>query len=133
MPHRTPSLRDTASEYLAKAPIGPFSIAGFEQLRRSIEEYIDALTGEALRVAKRAQADTISSAHVDDASRHLLALRGRRIFRHLGTIGGILLGTGIAQVVSMISDAKITTTGLGISVAFGIIGSFLVALHIAKD
>jgi histone H3/H4 len=133
MPDRSQSLRETTSEYLARGPVGPFSAAGFEQLRRCIEEYIDALTGEALRVAKRAQADTISSAHVDDASRHLLALRGRRVFRHLGTIGGILLGTGIAQVVSMISDAKITAPGVAISVAFGIVGAFLVALHIAKE
>jgi hypothetical protein len=133
MPDRRQLLRNSSTQHLPKGGTDPFSPAGFEQLRYCIEEYIDALTGESERIAKRAQADTISRAHVEDASRHLLSLTGRRFFRHLGTIGGILLGTALAQAVAMISSTQVTVPGVALSVGLGIIGAFLVAFHIAKD
>ena len=133
LPERANQLRRLSAGPLDRASIGPYSPAGFDQLRRCIEEYIDAITAESSRVARRAQADTISAAHVDDAARHLLALRGRRFFRHLGTVGGLLLGTAMAQTVAMASNATITSTGLALAVVLGIVGAFAVALHIGKD
>ncbi len=122
-----------AGEKLQNADPGPFSRKGFLHLRERIDEYIEDLIAESARIAKRAKADAISAAHVDHAAENLITSMSRRVYRHLGTIGGLLLGTALAQFVTMLSDSKFTAEGVGISASLGVVGAFLVALHIAKD
>ena len=72
---------------------------GFDALKQTIGDFIDELVSESARIANRNRADTISAAHVETAADHLVASSARRIFRHLGTVGGLVLGTALSQTV----------------------------------
>jgi len=111
----------------------PFSHQGFSVLKEKISEYIAQLISESIRVAKRHQADTVSVAHVERANEYIVSSSSRRIFRHLGTVGGIFLGASLSNILSMTTTGQFSSVGTLISVGFGIVGAFLVALHIAKD
>lgn len=111
----------------------PFSSQAFDALKNNISQYITDLTNESLKISKRYHADTISAAHVEQACSYLISSSSRRLFRHLGTIGGILLGASISTILSMTTSANYTTIGILLSAGFGIIGAFMIALHIAKD
>lgn len=122
-----------AERLLSGAAPAPFSRSGFRRLRESIDDFVDAVTDEAYRISNRARADTVSAAHVDEAVKHLVAQRSRSVFRHLGAIGGILLGSAVSQLITMLSDAKFTPLGVSLTAVLGVVGAFLVALHMARD
>ena len=109
------------------------SPAAFSLLERRIEAYITELISESRRVAKRQRADTVSEAHVEQASDHLVGLPRRRLYRHLGTVGGILLGVALSAALSMITTAVYTTPGFTIILTFAVVGTSLITLHISKD
>jgi histone H3/H4 len=111
----------------------PFSEPAFATLKERVSQYIVELINEALKVAKRHQADTVSAAHVNRASDYLVSSSSRKIFRHLGTVGGILLGAAIGNVLAMTTSNQFTATSVLVTSGLGIIGAFLIALHIAKD
>jgi len=112
----------------------PFSPAAYSRLREKIAEYISQLVTESVKVSKRHQSDTVSAAHVERANEYLVSSSTRRIFKHLGTVGGILLGAAVSTFLSMAtSTGEFSMRGALISAALGIVGAFLVALHMAKD
>jgi hypothetical protein len=111
----------------------PFSDGAFARLKEKVSEYIVQLVMESTRVARRHQADTVSGAHVERASEYLISNTSRRIFRHLGTAGGILLGASISNFLSMTTTNQFATGGILISASLGIVGAFMVALHMAKE
>jgi hypothetical protein len=111
----------------------PFSPNAYSILRMKISEYISNLVDESIKVSKRHQADTVSSAHVRRASEYLVSSTSRQLFRHLGTVGGILLGASISAILTMVTEGRFTSFSIIASVLFGIIGAFLIALQIAKD
>nr|VFJ46623.1 MAG: hypothetical protein BECKFW1821B_GA0114236_100124 [Candidatus Kentron sp. FW] len=110
-----------------------FSLSAFKTLEARIGQYVSELVNESVKVSKRHQADTVSVAHVERASEYLVANTSRRIYRHLGTIGGVLLGAAISNILAMILVGQYTGGGTISSVTLGIIGAFMVALHMAKD
>lgn len=111
----------------------PFSPAAFATLRDKISVYVAELVAESGRISRRHRADTVSAAHVDQAADYLVADSGRRFYRHLGTIGGILLGAAVGNLLSMITANQFSFGGVVVTCALGIVGSFLIALHIAKE
>jgi hypothetical protein len=111
----------------------PFSPPAYSLLKWKIAEYISDLVVESVKVSKRHQADTVSAAHVEQASAYLVSSTSRRIFRHLGTIGGILLGSAISNILAMTIANQYTATNTLISVILGIVGAFLIALYMAKE
>jgi len=111
----------------------PFSPQSFSTLKEKISEYIAQLVSESLKVSKRHQADTVSGAHVERASEYLIASSTRRFFRHLGTVGGVLLGASLSSILSMTVQGQYSIAGTLVSVGLAIVGAFMIALHIAKD
>lgn len=111
----------------------PFSPSGFNTLKEKISEYIVNLISESIKVSRRHQADTVSSNHVQRATEYLVSVTSRRFFRHLGTVGGILLGASLSNILSMAGTNQYTTLGVILSASLGITGAFLIALHIGKD
>ena len=111
----------------------PFSPTGFLHLKEKIGEHIAQLITESVKISRRHQSDTVSASHVQRASEYLISSTSRRIFRHLGTAGGILLGASISNFLSMTTVNQYTSRGIITSAVLGIIGAFLVALHMAKD
>lgn len=125
-------LRDAESRLASVEPT-PFSPNAFATLREKINRYIIQLIDESLKVAKRYRSDTISAAHVDRAAEYLVSDTSRRFFRHLGTVGGIFLGAALSNLLSMATLGSYSGTGVAVTTGLGIIGAFLIALHIARD
>lgn len=134
-PDRNPLQRiiQQADAQLQDIEPAPFSPSAFSVLKEKISEYIVQLVSESIKVSKRHQADTASAAHVERASEYLVSSTSRRFFRHLGTVGGILLGASLSNILLMTVAGQYSTVGTLVSAGLGIIGAFMIALHIAKD
>lgn len=107
--------------------------AAIAVLKRKISDYIVELAEESARIAARHRADAVSAAHVEDAASYLLVSRSRRLYRHLGTVGGLLFGAALSTVLAMLTTNQLSPVGVVTSSGVGMLGAFLVALHIAKD
>jgi hypothetical protein len=115
------------------AETSPFSSAAFAILKTNISEYVTELVSESIKVSKRHRADTVSAAHVERAAEYLVSSTSRRIYRHLGTVGGIFLGAALSNMLAMTLVGQYTGVGTILSGSLGIVGAFMIALHIAKD
>ncbi|MGA2740341.1 MAG: hypothetical protein ABSG65_23240 [Bryobacteraceae bacterium] len=111
----------------------PFSPQAFRALQDQISHYIAELIGESTREAKRRQLDTVSETHVERASEILSSNAVRNVYRHVGTLGGVLLGASISNLLSMAASSTVTFTSVALTTALGVIGAFAIALHIARD
>lgn len=126
-------LIQSADDELRSIPASPFSSNAYACLISKIGTYVSELITESLKVSKRHRADTVSAAHVEQASAYLVASTSSRLFRHLGTMGGILFGAGLSNILAMTIANQYTPLSTIISLALGIIGAFLIALHMGKD
>jgi hypothetical protein len=111
----------------------PFSPNAFSAMQAAINSHIADLIVESARVAKRQRVDTISETHVERASDFLVTHSSRSAFRHAGTLGGILLGAAISNLLSMAGTTKMSFLSVGVTTFLGVLGAFGVAFHIAKD
>lgn len=110
-----------------------FSEPAFARLREKVSEHVAQLISESIRVSKRHRADTVSTSDVEQASRHLVSSTSHKVFKHLGTVGGILLGAGVSNMLSMLTTNQFNITGIVLSFVLAVVGTFMVAAHIAKD
>jgi formate-dependent nitrite reductase membrane component NrfD len=122
-----------AETAIRKLDPSPFSPNAYSVLRSKIAEHIAELIRESIKVSKRHQSDTVSAAHVERASEYLVSSSARRLFRHVGTLGGIFLGAGISTMLTMTVAGQYSSLGVLLSAGLGIVGAFMIALHIAKD
>ncbi len=122
-----------ADQQLNNMNSSPFSPQAFDALKNKIAQYVNELVNESVKVSKRHRADTISAAHVERASEYLVSSTAKRFFRHLGTVGGILLGASLSNMLAMTLSGQYTGGGTILSASLGIIGAFTIALHIARD
>lgn len=84
--------------------------------------------------AKRAGLDTISEKHVEHAGEYFVSNSTRNPFRHFGTIGGIFPGASISNVLAMASTTTPASfNSIALTIGFAIVGSFAIALHIARN
>ena len=111
----------------------PFSPHAFGILRSKVSEFVVELVNESIKVSKRHRADTVSAAHVERAAEYLVSSTSRRFYRHLGTVGGILLGAALSNILAMTLAGQYTGGGTILSVTLGVVGAFAIALHIAKE
>lgn len=119
---------------LRESPTSPFTPNAFRAFLDAVDEFITDLMDESHRIAKRHKSEVISERYVQAASSYLIASRARRLFRHMGTVGGILLGGALSNILAMAqAGTAFPVLGTIVSIGVGIIGTFLVALHIAKD
>ena len=122
-----------AEAHLEGVDASPFSPHAFGTLRSKISEFVFELVNESIKVSKRHRADTVSAAHVERAAEYLVSSTSRRFYRHLGTVGGILLGAALSNILAMTLAGQYTGSGTILSVVLGVVGAFAIALHIAKE
>jgi histone H3/H4 len=110
-----------------------FSPQAYRSLRQQVSDYIRDLITESGKEARRHQADTVSRSHVQRAGQYLVTGSGRRMTRHLGTFGGLLLGSAIGQYLQMAGAGQFPMTGTLIAGGIGAVGAVMLGFHIAKD
>lgn len=114
----------------------PFSTGAFSMLKDKISEYIVQLIMESIQVSKRHRADTVSAAHVEQASDDLASGVSRRFFRYVGAGGGILLGISVAPFLSVTTSGatpQFSVPSLVVSAVLALLGTFMIAFHIARE
>lgn len=113
---------------IARQHLELFSDHGHRELRHQVDHFISALIEECHRVSIQGSADTISAEHVKSGCQRLLTSRRRnRYVRLAGVMGGILLGSGLQQALTMTSSTP-TPSGLALVLFLVVVGTFLVAL-----
>ena len=122
-----------AERQLDRIDPGPFSPQAFRVLRLKVSDYVRSLIVESAKISRRGRGDVISAAHVEQASDHLVTSSSRRWLRHLGTVGGILLGASLSNFLSMTTGNQYSATGVVVSAFLAVVGAFGVALHIGKE
>lgn len=131
--NQTRAVVSQAEAHLEGVDASPFSPHAFGTLRSKISDFVIELVNESIKVSKRHRADTVSAAHVERAAEYLVSSTSRRFYRHLGTVGGILLGAALSNILAMTLAGQYTGGGTILSVVLGVVGAFAIALHIAKE
>nr|VFJ48144.1 MAG: hypothetical protein BECKDK2373C_GA0170839_102029 [Candidatus Kentron sp. DK]VFJ53109.1 MAG: hypothetical protein BECKDK2373B_GA0170837_10413 [Candidatus Kentron sp. DK] len=127
-----PIIRRAEDQIRAVEP-SPFSPPAFIMLKTKIGQYVSELVNESIKTAIRHQADTVSAAHVSQASEYLVTNTSCKIYRHVGIIGGVLLGAALAHILEMSALDQYTGEGTILSSTLGVVGAFMIALHIGKN
>jgi histone H3/H4 len=124
---------DRASRRRQNAAKIPYSDHAFEELKEQISAYAEELIDESVKKAKQHRAESVSSADVQQANQYLVASPSHRIYRHVGTFGGLLFGTALSSMVSMITADQYRLMGVVVTFIITFIGGFSIAIHIVKN
>lgn len=112
----------------------PFSDKAFNSLKKEIRNYIADLISESLRIARRNKSDNIDSAHVEQASAHLVSKKRSKINFMIGTFGGIMLGATLSNYLDhFVFNQPSTPNALIASSVVGMIGVMLLTISILRD
>ena len=124
---------DRASRRLQNAAKIPFSEQAFAELKEQISAYAEELIDESVKKAKQHRAESVSSADVQQAGQFLVARPSHRLYRHVGTFGGLLFGTALSSIVSMTTTNQYGLTVVAVTFVLTFIGTFFITIHMAKD
>jgi hypothetical protein len=133
VPKPAADIANHARTALRAANPSPFSTPAFTALQERIEQHIDELILESVRIMSRHQADTVSPAYVAQASENLVAGRRRKIFTFVGTLGGILLGAAVSGFVDMARASAVTAQQALTAGLLGVVGAIMIALQFARE
>ena len=122
-----------AQQRLLDGDAGPFSTGAYRQLQTEITDYITSLVRTATNTARRHRADIVSLSDVQKAADYLSSDPAARFSRHIGTVGGILVGAAVSNALTMVTTEVLTVTGVAVTVVLTLVGAFMVAFHIARD
>lgn len=123
---------ERARRELQKAESTPFSEQAFQRLEEHVGSYAVELIIESVKRAKRHQAEGVSSAYVEQASQCLVSNPSHKIFRHAGTLGGLLSGAALSQIVATTS-AQSRISGIVLTFILTFIGTTLITAHFFKE
>jgi histone H3/H4 len=118
-------------------PDGPseFSDRSLSTLLERQTHYLEALGLEAIRVARRAHADTVSAADVENAARAIQGGPRGRLSRVLDPLGGLLAGAGLSQLYAVLSAASDSPSTLAyvLAAVSTVAGIAMLAFSIGRD
>ena len=115
-----------------RADLLTFSEPAKSATRELIRDYACTLIRAAIAIKDKVKGDNVSAANVEEASFSLNRQEGRGLIKLAGVVGGILLGTGLSTLASMIQSGTFTRGGTIIAVLTGAIGAFFVALDLSE-
>ncbi|MGB2569905.1 hypothetical protein ACPFP2_15840 [Micromonospora citrea] len=98
-----------------------------------VEMYAQSILELAKQNHKRDGSDIVSQRHIERAAEFLGTGYASKRGRHLGAIGGVLLGTGFSVWSDIFIDGKYAPIPLGISLALTIVGVALVVYNWVRD
>lgn len=111
----------------------PFSQNAFDLLKTTIIEYSSELIQESDRIRERQELDIISPKHILAARDNLKANKPNKIYKHCGTLGGILFGAGFTALPPILLLSPIPFNYLIFSIISLVIGASLMTIHYLKD
>lgn len=123
----------TVQDRWSQVERSPFTERAFEALTSTIDAFIGDLVKEAGRTASRHGSEVISVKHVQHAGEYLVAKKSGRLLRNLGTVGGILLGGSLSNILSMSQLASFPVVGTLLTLVVALIGTAMVAIHIVLE
>lgn len=125
---------ERASERLRSIDdVQPFSNQAFDLLQQATSEYVSELIAESAKLADRQRADIVSAADVRRASEYLYRAPTRSLQQHIGTSGGILLGAGLGNTLSLLQATDPSGLSIAITVVLVVLGAFMIAWHMGRD
>jgi histone H3/H4 len=124
---------DRVSKEMQDAAKIPFSEHAFEALNEQIGTYAVELIRESVKKAKRHRAESVSFSDVEHAAEDLVVRPSHRIYRHVGALGGVILGTALSSLVSMTTTNQHGLTLIVITFILTFIGTSLMTIHMVKD
>jgi histone H3/H4 len=126
-------IADINERELQDAHPTPFSSNARNRLKESVREYAVQLINESTNIARRHQSESVSVSDVERASQYLRPNTSHKIYRHMGTLGGVLLGTAASNMLSMITTQQYSLTGMIVTFVLSLVSAFMIAVHIVKD
>lgn len=102
-----------------------FSQAASSVVNERSSQYFNNLIEESIVIGKRDQTDIISAKHVEIATYNLTAHSREKLNQHIGTWGGIFLGSSLSALISMIMVNQFPISGVVAVTLLGICGSYL--------
>src|SRR5215510_3150190 len=124
---------DRVSKEMQNAAKIPFSDQAFEELQGQISAYAVELIRESVKKAKRHRAESVSSADVEQASQYLIARPRHRLHRVAGAFGGLLFGTALSSIVSIVTTNQYGLTLVVITFILTFIGTCFITIHMVKE
>ena len=118
---------------LKKAESTPFSEHAFEEFRKQASAYAVELINESVKRAKRHQAEGVLSSDVRHASQYLVSNTSHKIYGHVGALGGLLLGSAVSNILSILTTSQYGLNGILVTFALTLIGGSLITVHGVKD
>jgi hypothetical protein len=94
--------------------------------------YASNLIHTAVDIKDKVKGDNVSAANVEEASFTLSQHEKRGLAKVAGVLGGILLGTGLSTLASMIQSSVFTRGGTILAVLTVAIGGFAIALDLSE-
>lgn len=118
---------------LKNAHSTPFSEQAFLEFQDQIEIYAIEMVRESVKRAKRHQAEGVSSSDVRHASQYLVSNTSHRIYRHAGTLAGLLLGTAFSNTAAIITTSQYGQGGVILTFVLALVGTTFITIHMIKD
>ena len=118
---------------LKNASSTPFSQQAFTEFTAQIKNYAVDLIAESVKRAKRHQAEGVSSSDVRHASQYLVSNTSHRIYRHAGTLAGLLLGTAFSNTAAIITTSQYGQSGVILTFVLALVGTTFITIHMIKD
>ena len=110
-----------------------FSPAAFSALNGNVLQYLNDLGEESAKQSMRDGVDLVSVKHVDIACERLKRYSSNKIYKNLGVIGGISLGTCLSNVLPMLTSSSISSNAALFTLFTGLFGVGLLAVSFAKE
>jgi len=111
----------------------PFSERALEEVKARIKSYSAELIAESVKRAKRHQAEGVSSSDVRHASQYLVSNASHRIYRHAGTLAGLLVGAALSNIVAIVTTNQYGQSGVILTFVLSVVGTALITIHMIKD
>ena len=124
---------ETANTELDRIDKTPFSDNAFARAKEKVVEYSVQLIVESIKNARRHQAEIVSTSDVKHASQYLVSSSSHKFYKHVGTFGGLFLGSAISTVLSMITTSQLSLSGIIVTFILTLVGGFMIAAHIVKE
>jgi hypothetical protein len=111
----------------------PMSAKAQVEVESEIRTYKNELVEAAEKIAKRHKADTVSAADVRHAAGNLVVGPTRRLYKHLGTAGGIMVGAAGSNLLGMTLLEVFPMSGVIMTCVCFIAGGLMIGVNAVTE